>query len=81
MNRRRWNLATSSTSRLIGSTGLSGRFGWPCIISDPKGGTLFVNLGASQAVLGSRGLGTDFARCKLADRNQAVIAHTNISPN
>lgn len=55
---------------------MSRRFGWPCIISDPKGGTLFVNLGASQAVLGSRGLGTDFARCKLAGRNQAVIAHT-----
>ena len=52
------------------------RFGWQCIMADPKGVRLFVNLGASQARRRLKGFGHGVKKVQAAGNNQSVIIHT-----
>jgi DNA transformation protein len=50
--------------------------GWVCVMGDPKGDKLYVNISASQARKRLKGFGHGVRKVQSAGKTQAVIIHT-----
>ena len=50
--------------------------GWRCIMGDPKGDMLYVNLSTSEVRRRLKGFGHGVRKIQSAGRNRAVIIHT-----